>query len=97
MIPHRPEPHDDSEAVYSIEILAELAGISPRTVVRYHELGVISPANAQLEFNTEGLRQLRRLEHLRQTHDLTDSGLKLISQLLTDLEKLQHQLRQLSR
>lgn len=97
MNPNRSEPPDDSETVYSIEILAELAGISPRTVIRYHELGVISPANDQLQFSAEDLRQLRRLEHLRHTHDLTESGLKLISQLLTDLEKLQHQLRQLSR
>jgi DNA-binding transcriptional MerR regulator len=86
---------DHSEMVYSVEIIAELAGISPKTVLRYHELGVISSATENLEFDTEGLRKLRRAEHLRTTHELTESGLKFISDLLTEVEQLRHELRQI--
>ena len=88
------ETPDDSELFYSVEIIAELAGITPRAVLRYQELGVISPANDGLQFDNEGLRQLRRIEHLRSTHELTESGLKFISDLLAELEQLQRQLRQ---
>jgi DNA-binding transcriptional MerR regulator len=91
-----PEPNESSgedEHFYSIEIIARLAGVTPQTVLHYHELGVILPATDNLEFDTEGLRQLRRIEHLRITHGLTDSGLKFISGLLDEIERLRHETR----
>jgi len=91
-----PDPHktsDDDELFYSLEIIAEMTGISPKTVLHYRELGVISPVTDDPKFDTEGLRQLRRLEHLRHTYELTDSGLKFISGLLSEVEQLRHELR----
>ncbi len=88
------EQSDDTELFYSVEIIAELAGISSQTVLHYREIGVISPATDDLQFDTQGLRRLRRIEHLRSAHELTDSGLKFISDLLSEVEQLRHELRQ---
>ncbi len=85
------------ETVYSLEVVAELAGVSIQTVRHYHEIGVISPATEALEFDTEALRQLRRVEHLRQAHELSDSGLLLVLDLLHEVEQLRLELRQRSR
>jgi DNA-binding transcriptional MerR regulator len=83
----------DSEAVYSLELMAELAGVDTQTVLHYHELGVISPATEALEFDTDNLHQLRRIEYLRHAHQLNDSSLKLIANLLLEVERLRQQLR----
>ena len=87
----------ECETVYSLEVVAELAGLSIQTVLHYHEIGVISSATEELEFNTEGLRQLRRIEHLRQGYELSESGLRLVLDLLHQVEQLHQELRQRSR
>ena len=87
----------EAEAVYSLEVVAELACVSIQTVRHYHEIGVISPTTEALEFNTEGLRQLRRIEHLRQGYELSESGLRLVLDLLHQVEQLHQELRQRSR
>ncbi len=88
------ETPDDTEMFYSVEIIAEMAGVTPRTVLHYHELGILSPVTDDPKFDTEGLRQLRKIEHLRSAHELSDSGLKLISELLAEVERLRQELRQ---
>jgi len=87
----------ECEAAYSLEVVAELAGVSIQTVLHYHEIGVISPATDALGFDTEGLRQLRRIEHLRCAHELNDSGLRFVLDLLHEVEQLRQELRQRSR
>ncbi len=84
----------DSETVYSLEVMAELAGVDTQTVLHYHELGILSSNTEALEFDIDGLRQLRRIEYLRYTHQLNDSNLKFISDLLLEVERLREQLRQ---
>ena len=48
----------DCEVFYSLEVIAELAGVTTQTVLHYHELGVLPPATPALEFDADGLRQL---------------------------------------
>lgn len=86
------EPAGDT--FYSLEVIAELAGLTPKTVLHYHAMGVISPATSALEFDTENLRHLRRLEHLRHLHHLNDSSLQFISNLLHEVDALRQELRQ---
>ena len=87
----------ETDTRYTVETVAELAGVSVKTVLHYQEIGVIPPVSRQQEFNTETLRQLRRIESLRSTHELGDSGLKLIAELLGEIEGLRHRLRQMTR
>ena len=101
MKPEPPKQHEsravydpDCESYYSLEVMAELAGVNTQAVLHYHELGIISPGTDALEFDTEGLRQLRRIEHLRLAHQLNDDCLMFISDLLHEVERLRQQLRQ---
>lgn len=84
----------DCESCYSLEVMAALAGMDTHAVLRYHELGIISPVTDALEFDTEGLRHLRRIEHLRLAHQLNDDCLLFISDLLHEIERLRQRVRQ---
>ena len=87
----------EGETAYSLDVVAELVGVSIQAVLHYHEIGVIAPATEALEFDTECLRHLRRIEHLRRAHELSDSGLSFVSNLLHEIDQLRHELRQRSR
>ena len=91
----------ESDTYYSIEVIADLAGVNPQTVLHYQEQGFIRPAardagDAAL-FDVECLRQLRRIEHLRATCEINDTGLKLILDLLHEIECLREERRQILR
>jgi MerR family transcriptional regulator/heat shock protein HspR len=102
-----PDPRDlpvygeQTDAFYSIEVIAELAGVDPQVVLHYEEQGFIRPAardpeNAAL-FDAECLRQLRRIEHLRATCEMNDAGLKLVLDLLHEVERLREERRRMLR
>lgn len=76
------------EASYSLEIVSELTGVSTQTIVQYQEHGLIQPA-----LDDETIRALRRIEHLRETCEMNLSGLKLLTQLLEEVERLRSELR----
>lgn len=78
------------EASYSLEIVSELTGVSTQTIVQYQEHGLIQPA-----FNDETIRALRRIEHLRETCEMNLAGVKLLTQLLEEVEQLRAELRRL--
>jgi DNA-binding transcriptional MerR regulator len=83
----------ETEKFYSLEVVAELAGISIQTVLYYYELGVIPPTTTDLHFNIEDLRLIRRIDYLRHHHELTDGSLKLVANLLNEVEQLRKEQR----
>ncbi len=91
-------PDDDTGLCYSLEVIAELAGVVPQTVIRYQEQGFLRPVawpeDSSVLFDAEGLRQLRRIEHLRATCEFNESGLRLILSLLQEVEQLRQETRQ---
>jgi hypothetical protein len=99
---HRPAPaaaNTEREAVYTLDVLCELVGVSPRTVLHYQEHGLIVPAGtrgaAASRFNDETLRTLRRIEHLRARYEMNLRSLKFTLALLRELEQLREDLRSL--
>ena len=84
---------DDSEITYSVEVVAELIGVSTKTVLHYQELGVVTPVRENNQFDTECLRQIARLEHLRNQHELTDGAVRLVAGLLSEVEHLRDERR----
>jgi MerR family transcriptional regulator/heat shock protein HspR len=92
---------DEPDASYSIEVIAELAGVDTRTILHYQEKGFIRPVAPESGepalFDAECLRQLRRIEHLRATCGMNDAGLKLILDLLHEVECLRQERRQRTR
>jgi DNA-binding transcriptional MerR regulator len=86
---------------YTIEVMAELTGIDHKTILRYRESGLIGPVtsdrpDSQL-FDTEALRQLRRIQHLRENYEMNDAALKLIVGLQCEVEALRRERRQAQR
>ncbi len=93
-----PDYDEESGAGYSLEVIAELAGVDTRTVLLYQEKGLLNPAPRHAgqteKFDTEALRQIRRIEHLRDTCGTNETGLRLILGLLHEVERLRQERRQ---
>ncbi len=92
-----PDSPDGGEYAYSIEVIAGLAGVDTTTVCYYHEQGFLQPVSREGTtaplFDADSLRQLRRIEHLRATCGVNETGLKLIFQLLQEVEQLREERR----
>ena len=83
----------DADATYQLEIVAQLTGISSQTILHYQTQGFIHPTENSREFDEDALRTLRRIEHLRQTFEANEAALKLILDLMDQVERLQTELR----
>ena len=87
----------DTDATYTIETIASLTGASTQTILRYREEGLISPIAGREadsgQFDVEALRTLRRIEHLRSTCAVNESGLRLILTLMEEIDRLHAELR----
>ena len=89
----------DLDGTYSLEVIAELAGVSTQTVIRYRESGFLR-SQFQCdgeEFDAGCLRRLRRIEHLRDTCEMNEAGLSLILNLLDEVEWLREERRRAMR
>ena len=83
----------DRSTGYTLEILAEITGVSTTTILRYQEHGLIHPvSNGEPHFDDEAVRALLRIEHLRDTCEMNLAGLKLLASLLEEVEKLRAEL-----
>jgi DNA-binding transcriptional MerR regulator len=87
----------DMDAVYTLDVLCELVGVSSQTILHYQEHGLIVPAGgagpAARRFNDETLRTLRRIEHLRARYEMNLRSLKFTLGLLRELDRLRDALR----
>ena len=79
---------DSTPQTYSLEILSQTTGVSTQTIVQYREHGIIRE-----DFDDNTVRSLRRIEHLRETCEMNLHGLKLLTQLLDEVEQLRMELR----
>jgi DNA-binding transcriptional MerR regulator len=95
--PDAPARPAEPEAVYTLEIVAQLTGLSSQTILEYREQGLIAPvaegAAAEPQFDDEALRTLRRIEHLRSACGMNLPGLKLVLGLLDELDRLRSEIR----
>ena len=86
----------DPDAVYSIEITERLTQIPRRTIAVYVKHRLVSPMVEQgggMLFDEEAIRLLRRIEQLRTSYGVNLPGIKMIMQLLEELEQRQVELR----
>lgn len=83
---------------YTLEILAQITGVSTQTVLEYQEHGIIHPScGGGSLFDDEAIRSLRRLQHVRETCEMNLSGVKLLAGLLEEVERLRAELREVRR
>ena len=88
------EPEDDS--AYSLEIVARIAGVSTETILHYTEQGLIPSrpdSGKSPVFDDQALLTLRRIEQLRSTCEANTAGLKLILELMDQVDRLKTALR----
>lgn len=89
------EPEED--ATYTLEMTAKITGVATTTILHYHEEGLLSQLKSAgarpLEFDNDTLRQIQRIEHLRETYEAPTRTVKLILGLMDEVEKLRQQLR----
>lgn len=86
-------PDDHRDGTYTLEIVEEITGISSKTIRLYQEQGLVRPLGTPGEFDDEAIHTLRRIEHLRRTCEANAAGLKLILDLLNEVESLRSRLR----
>jgi len=84
-------------ALYTLEEAVRITHLTRRQIVRYCQCGLVAPVAAPeaggWTFNDEGLRRLRRLDALRQHYDLNLPALRLIKELMDEVERLRQELR----
>jgi DNA-binding transcriptional MerR regulator len=93
------QPSDqENGSFYSLEILSEITGVSQQTILQYQEHGLIRTAQrGESNFTDDTVRLLRRIEHLREVCETNLAGLKLLTQLLDEVEHLRAELRAMRR
>ncbi len=79
---------DTHPQTYTLDILAEITGVSTQTILHYQEQGLIRE-----EFDDETVRSLRRIEHLRESCEMDLKALKLLTRLMDEVEQLREELR----
>ena len=87
----------DPDAVYTLEVAERLAHVPRRRIVVYYKHGLVSPvadpAYGGFYFNDEGIRMLRRIEHLYSVCGINLVGVKLIITLMNEAERLRTEAR----
>jgi DNA-binding transcriptional MerR regulator len=79
----------DEQAAYTLDVVAQITGISTQTIIRYQEQGLLPSSN----LDDESVRMLRRIHHLQGDLGFNESGLRLILNLMDEVERLRTELR----
>ena len=97
----QPPSEPTMEDVYSIETVVHITQTRRHQIAVYCRHGLISPVTAPERdgwwFDHEAIRVLRRIECLRAYYDLNLAGLRVISELFREVERLQEEVRALRR
>lgn len=87
------------ESSYTLEQVANAAGLAVETVQTYCAIGVLGSryrdTSRAAEFDDTAVYWLRRLERLRAQHALSPQSIALISQLFRQIEHLESEVRAL--
>ena len=89
------------EDVYSIETVVHITQTPRHQIAVYCRHGLISPVTAPERdgwwFDDEAIRVLRRIQCLRADYDMNLAGLRVISELFREVERLREEVRALRR
>ena len=81
---------------YTLEKVVKLTGVSRAVLVAYCESGVLPLSPDDLKrrrFDDALIRTIRRIEVLRQEHGVNLTGIRIISELMVEVERLRGELR----
>jgi DNA-binding transcriptional MerR regulator len=84
-------------ATYTIEAIANLAQVPRRLIVLYYKHGLVVPSSKLPDrgwyFDDQAIHILRRIEYLRTTCGMNLAGIKLILNLMKEVERLREEVR----
>ncbi len=87
----------ESGAGYTLEMVARITHIPEEQIVVYYRSGFVSPARgsaaAEPVFDDQAIHQLRRIAFLLSEYGINREGLKMISALMNEVEKLREEVR----
>jgi DNA-binding transcriptional MerR regulator len=90
-------PSPETQGLYSIEAVEELTSTPRHQIAVYYRHGLLStvgePDSSGWNFDDEAIHTLRRLEFLRAQYGMNLTGLRAVSDLLRDVERLREELR----
>ena len=90
-----PEPFESMETRYTLQAVVEITGVQRETLVQYCESGLLPLPAKDLEktdFDDHLVCSIRRIEFLRQAHGVNLAGIRMITELLAEVERLQKEL-----
>ncbi len=87
----------ESGSVYTLETVEKITHISRDRIVLYYQYGLVSPVAAadtpDPVFDDEAIHKLRRIAYLLAHYDVNSDGLRLLSSLLNEVERLREEVR----
>ncbi len=85
------------DVLYSLDAAARLAGVPRRSILIYWRAGlvrpVVQPPHGVMQFTEESIYIIRRIEHLRTVHGLDLPSLKILFDLIEEVERLRAEVR----
>lgn len=82
------------DAIYTIETVEKITHISRDKIVLYYEYGLIEPVDeSQLVFDEQAIHKLRRIAFLLSEYEINQNGLRMVSSLLSEVERLREEVR----
>jgi DNA-binding transcriptional MerR regulator len=83
--------------IHTIEAIAELAQVPRRLIVLYHKHGLVVPTskspNGDWYFDDQTIHVVRRIEYFRKACGVNLAGVKLIMDLMNEVEHLREEVR----
>jgi hypothetical protein len=90
-------PSNSPGIVYTIETVERITHISRNQIVLYYQYGLIStiqaPDKSDLLFDDQAIHRLRRITFLLSEYGINHDGLKMVTALMDEVEKLREEVR----
>ncbi|MBB5350330.1 DNA-binding transcriptional MerR regulator [Haloferula luteola] len=85
---YEPDPH----ILHSLETVVRMTGSSRRKIVFYCRSGLVESA-PDMQFDDDSVRLLQQIERLRRDHRMNWAAIRMIAELLREVEALRDELR----
>lgn len=83
--------------LYNLDTTAHLTGTPRRSLLVYWKHGliepIVDPPYGMLYFTDESIRMIRQIEYLRLIHGINLTGVRMIFDLLGEIERLKGEMR----
>jgi DNA-binding transcriptional MerR regulator len=90
-------PANSTGTVYTIETVERITRISRDRIVFYYQHGLVStihaPDKTDLLFDDQAIHRLRRIAFLLSEYGINHDGLKMVTALMDEVERLREKVR----